>query len=220
MSFPHEGHRDRRPSAPWLSPPLEEIMYDGGRRYEGYQSRDGPISDERLDFQTKRFHEKVNESYHQNHPRRNQARYAPNASAGQIHRGHEIFYSSTERVAREVGLGISGQNSAYNRAVENSGFATRHNYSNRCAEGGTTGMIQRKYGNDVDMRGDRISTYGMIPDEEGQEPQMGFHPGCASRRAREPPTMGCEDVLDAYGIVDVHGRGGRRRRQEEEDYYW
>lgn len=70
-------------------------------------------------------------------------------------------------------------------------------------------MIQRKYGDDVDMRGDRISTYGTIPDEEGQAPFLGFHPGCRSRRVREEPTLGCEDVLEAYGIVDVHGR--RRR---------
>lgn len=75
-------------------------------------------------------------------------------------------------------------------------------------------MIQRKYGNDVDMRGDRISTYGMIPDDEGQK-YLGFHPGCASRRAREPPSMGCENILDAYGIVDIHGR----RKRSHGGYY-
>lgn len=134
-------------------------------------------------------------------PRVSKHAMPPNASAGQIHRGREIYYSSSERVNGNAGLGISGLNSAYNRAVESSSYA-KHNYGNRCAEGGTTGMIQRRYGDNVDMRGDGISTYGMIPDEPDQKPFMGFHPGCASGRPRDPDGMVCEDVLEECGIVE------------------
>lgn len=189
-----------------VSPKVEEILYEGGRRYEGYQELMAPITDDGLDHQTRRFHEKVTDSYGTEYPSRKAARWMPNASSGQVHDGREIFYSSTERVNSRLGQGIGPSNAAYNLAVERAGFA-RHNSDNRCAESGTTGMIQRKYGNDVSMRGDRISTYGMIPDEEGQDPTLGFHPGCASRRRPDrPDSMGCEDVLDAYGIIDIHGR--------------
>lgn len=212
MAFPNENTK-RSARSHWVSPEIQEIIYEGGRRYEGYQQRRSPITDDQLDYQTKRFHEKVTESYQTKHPSRKSARFAPSASAGQVHGDREVFYSSTERVNHKVGLGISGLNPAYNRAVESSVYA-RHNYDNRCAESGTTGMIQRKYGNNVDMRGDRISTYGMIPDEDDEEAFMGFHPGCASRKSREPPSMGCEDVLDAYGITDIH----HRRRSQGKKY--
>ena len=193
-----------------VSPEAEEIMYQGGRRYEGYEELQAAMTDDLLDHQTKRFHEKVQESFRAKHPSRRVAQWIPSASSGQIHDGREVFYSSTERVNHNVGAGISGLNSAYNRAVESGGFA-RHKYDNKCAESGTTGMIQRKYGNNVDMRGDRISTYGTIPDEDDQAAFLGYHPGCASRRVEgEEYSIGCEDVLDAYGIIDIHAR---KRRQ-------
>ena len=155
MAFPDEyTRRAFRPRR--LSPEVEEIMYEGGRRYEGYQERLSPITDDELNYQTKRFHEKVTDHYQSAYPSRRQAHFAPSASAGQVHRDRELYLSSTERINADVGFGISGRNSAYNQAVQHTGYA-RHNYDNRCAERGTTGIIQRKYGDGVDMRGDRIT---------------------------------------------------------------
>lgn len=205
MAFPIE-YTKRAPRHRRRSPEIEEIVYDGGRRYEGYEERLSPIEDDELDYQTKRFHEKVTDHYRSAYPSRRLAQFAPGASAGQVHRDRELYLASTERVNAAVGFGISGRNAAYNQAVQDAGYA-RHNYNNRCAEGGTTGMIQRKYGDGVDMRGDRISTYGRIADYQGQSQFDGFHPGCASRPG-ERNSMGCEDVLAANGIIDIH----RRRR--------
>ena len=199
-----------QPGPPWTNPQLQEVQFQGGRRYEACQEYESQITNDQLDHQTQRFYEEYRAHYKAEYPSKKQDRYIPNAAAGQAHGEREVYFSSTERVNEKVGQGQNVRNSAYNQAVEKSVYQ-RHNSYNRCAEGGTTGMIQRRYGDNVDMRGDRISTYGEIPDELGQKAFLGFHPGCASGKGG-PEAMGCEDVLDEYGIIDIHGRKKNQKK--------
>lgn len=80
-------------------------------------------------------------------------------------------------------------------------------------KGGAARLVQEKHGDDVDMRGDRISTYGFVGDEPGQERFLGFDPACRSGRRSNPGGMGCEDVLAENQIIDID----RRTRAERSD---
>lgn len=66
--------------------------------------------------------------------------------------------------------------------------------------------VYNKYGNDVIMRSDRISTYGRIGRtqlEQKTEPVLGYHPVYASHGTPDHTMMECEGVLEYCETVDI-----------------
>lgn len=135
------------------SPKIIKREEERGRLYQAYTDHGSSISDKQFNHQTKRFHKKAIGLYSTEYSSTRQASYAPNAAAGQVHQGRELFLSTSERVnAAGGGRGMNWTNEAYNNAVRDSPYEN-HRSNNKCAEGGTTGMIQVKYGADINMQG-------------------------------------------------------------------
>ena len=66
------------------------------------------------------------------------------------------------------------------------------------------GMVTDKHGADVNMHGDKISSYGKanLPGTNGP-PVVGHHEGCHGG----PGTHGCTDVIAHHGLDDVNKPG-------------
>ena len=74
----------------------------------------------------------------------------------------------------------------------------------KCAEAGTCNLIEQKYGKDVNMRGDKISAYGIhgIPGQHGFT--KGHLPACTKANHKQ---FNCNGVAEIKGLDDVNRPG-------------
>ncbi|MCJ1288064.1 hypothetical protein MMC26_007417, partial [Xylographa opegraphella] len=176
---------------------IEKVVQSGGTRYQATESHTGSISKADLNAKTEEFHNGVQQAHAASG---SNSKWAPNMSSGQ-HHGDTVHYSSTERV--QPGQQGAGPSAKYQQTAAQKGCD--HRTGGKCSEGGTMGMVTDKHGADVNMKGDKISSFGTAkrPGQTSGAPVTGHHEGCHGGDG----THGCTDVIAHHGLDDVNKPG-------------
>ena len=207
------------------------VEHNGGRRYQGVEQHNGPITDPELDGKSKQFHDDVQDRYKKDHP---DGKYPPNMVSAQKH-GDNIFYSSTERVDKSKKdpkapalepnklyqdtqhhkteeYKKNGKDEAFKEQVQQGKKCVEHRAGGQCSEGGTTHMVQTKHPNDS-QKDDKISSYGTaVKPGQGKEPVTGHHAGCTSNNDKK---FGCTDAIDHGGLHDTNAPKNKEQPKKE-----
>ena len=180
---------------------ITKVLNGDGSRYQATEHHPTVPTKQELNDKVQQFHGDMQQA-HTNSGANPQ--HAPGMSSAQ-HHDDTIHYSSTEKVKPvngRPGQG-AGPSPKYQQTAQQKGC--EHRTGGKCSEGGTTGMVTAKHGNDVSMQGDKISSYGTAkrPGQTTGPPVVGHHEGCHGGTG----TFGCTDVVSHHGLDDVNKPG-------------
>ena len=79
-----------------------------------------------------------------------------------------------------------------------------HENTAKCSEAGTCGMVETKHGKDVNMQGDKISSYGLGRKPGETMPTLEHHQSCTTGNHKQ---FNCNNVGEVKGLDDVNKPG-------------